>query len=561
MIPADSDGGGFGRVKRTRGVAFRYLALAASNVGILALASLIAFVVWDAFGLWSAGIGWYSIFGVTVVVPLAAFVVYASKHPPVATAGLELLSATLGGLMGAVMLVVMVLVVAGSGVWFAYVVTVAAPIALLQLIGATDPTVKRWTSVLSLVTIVLGPIAGTLLLGPLSTVAALLGAPGVFFCTIVVPAAGVLWYTLERRYEYGRRVSIAAAVALPVIAIVAVPIVDRIAIVSRSAWLVLLVSIGIPVAVATANTARDPDRRGGFALPVIVVGGLLVGRLLVDLLDGVVPIIDVSRPQPWFDWQFLTSAPSTSIAEVAGMYPQIVGSIFLIVVVAVLTFGLGVGAAIYLEEYAPSGGWAGRIVRFIRINISNLAGVPSVVYGLLGLGIFVQMRVSAVTIGPLTIGPYTGFGVGTVISAAFTLSLLILPIVIISAQEAIQSVPDSMREASYGMGATRWQTIRNVVIPESMGGILTGTILALGRAIGETAPLLLIGAAAVSFSPPTELFGTLTAMPLLVYRTAFFPADAFRHGVTAAGVVTLLLILLTINSIAIVLRDRFETEA
>jgi phosphate transport system permease protein len=163
---------------------------------------------------------------------------------------------------------------------------------------------------------------------------------------------------------------------------------------------------------------------------------------------------------------------------------------------------LGVGAAIYLEEYAPQSGTAGRFVTFIEINIGNLAGVPSVVYGLLGLALFIRvltMPSGAVIVGGLAIG------------------LLILPIVIISAQEALRAVPDSHRQASYGMGATKWQTVRNVVLPEALPGILTGTILAVGRAIGETAPLLMIGAAAPVRLAPSGFYDQLPAMPRQIF--------------------------------------------
>ena len=216
---------------------------------------------------------------------------------------------------------------------------------------------------------------------------------------------------------------------------------------------------------------------------------------------------------------------------------------FVIVLVAAFTIVFGVGAAVYLEEYARSIGYVGKLTRFIQVNISNLAGVPSVVYGLLGLSLFVKL---------------IGMGHGTVIVAAMTLSLLILPIVIISAQEAIRSVPDDLRQAAYGMGATRWQVIRTVVLPESLPGILTGTILALGRAIGETAPLVLIGIASFVTWAPEGAFSRTTAMPMLIFNWAFYPDEAFRHGVVPAAVIALLAVLLAMNSVAIFVRNRYE---
>ena len=243
----------------------------------------------------------------------------------------------------------------------------------------------------------------------------------------------------------------------------------------------------------------------------------------------------------WLDWQFLTSMPSFSDPFEAGFYPAIIGSIALMLVIALITFPLGVGAAIYLEEYANDG----YLTRFIQLNIANLAGVPSVVYGLLGLGLFVSLL---------------NLGFGTLLVAGLTVSLLILPIVIISAQEAIRSVPDSQRQASYGMGATKWQTIRNVVLPRAMPGILTGTILALGRAIGETAPLIMIGAPTAVFGTPNSLFSKISAMPMQIFTWADLPETEFQYGVVAAGVVTLLVILLSINSIAILIRNRYQNQ-
>jgi phosphate transport system permease protein len=269
-------------------------------------------------------------------------------------------------------------------------------------------------------------------------------------------------------------------------------------------------------------------------LPVAVFGGAILGAVVVNQFG-------FAGPQSWVDWQFLTSAHSRN-AEDAGLYPAIGGSILLMVAVAVLAFPLGVGAAVYLEEYAPDN----RLTRFIDVNISNLAGVPSVVYGLLGLGVFVT---------------YLGQPTGTVAIGGATLALLILPIVIISSREAIRSVPDEMRQASYGMGATKWQTVRNVVLPRAFPGILTGTILALGRAIGETAPLIMIGAPNVIFSLPAELGAKVSAMPLQVYAWAsLFAGPDFYQKAVPAGVVVLVTVLLAMNSVAIVLRNRYQSE-
>jgi phosphate transport system permease protein len=179
------------------------------------------------------------------------------------------------------------------------------------------------------------------------------------------------------------------------------------------------------------------------------------------------------------------------------------------------------------------------------VNIANLAGVPSVVYGILGLALFRNTL---------------GFGTGVVVAASGTLAFLILPIVIVSAQEAIRSVPDSLRQASYGMGASRWQTLRDVVLPEAIPGILTGTILALARAIGETAPLVIIAVATTTYTPPRSLFGSATALPLQLFAAHSSSLPEFRHGVVPAIAVVLLVLMITMNAVAVVLRNRYQNE-
>jgi phosphate transport system permease protein len=212
---------------------------------------------------------------------------------------------------------------------------------------------------------------------------------------------------------------------------------------------------------------------------------------------------------------------------------------------AVLAFPVGVGAAVYLEEYAPGSGWGGRLATVLEVNISNLAGVPSVVYGLLGLALFRNTL---------------GFGTGIVVSAAGTLGLLVLPIVVVSAQEAIRSVPDSLRDASCGMGASRWQTLREVVFPEAVPGILTGTILALARAIGETAPLVVIAVATTTYTPPEGLFASAAALPLQIFAARSNVDAAFRHGVVPATAVVLLGLMLLMNATAVVVRSRYDRD-
>lgn len=242
----------------------------------------------------------------------------------------------------------------------------------------------------------------------------------------------------------------------------------------------------------------------------------------------------------WLDLQFLTSAPSR-FAEKAGIYPMLIGSIFVVSLVAVFSLPLGVGAAIYLEEYAKDN----VLRRLIEMNISNLAGVPSIVYGLLGLGLFVSVL---------------DMSHGIVIVGAFTLTLRVLPIVIVSSQEAVRAVPDSQRYGSLGLGSTKWQMIRSVVLPEAVPGIMTGMILALANAMGETAPLIMIGAATSIFTAPKGLFSSFSAMPLQIFAWSDFPSEGFRHGVTPAAIVVLIVVLLFMNGIAIYIRQRFSNK-
>ena len=254
----------------------------------------------------------------------------------------------------------------------------------------------------------------------------------------------------------------------------------------------------------------------------------------------------------WFTSDFV-SRPQSSEALTAGVRTAILGSLWTILFTILLAFPLGVGAAIYLEEYATDN-WLNRT---IRTNINNLAGVPSIVYGILGLAIFVR------TLEPLTSGaifglvdPTTANG-RTVLAAGLTLGLLVLPIIIINAQEAIRAVPQSLRKASYGLGATKWQTVWSHVLPNAMPGILTGTILAISRAIGETAPLIVVGAStAISFDPASP-FSKFTTLPIQIYQWTSRPQDEFR-SLAAAAILVLLIILLSLNASAILLRNRFS---
>jgi phosphate transport system permease protein len=251
------------------------------------------------------------------------------------------------------------------------------------------------------------------------------------------------------------------------------------------------------------------------------------------------------------DWDFLTGGGSY-LADEAGFGPAITGSIWLCGIVLVVGMPLGVGAAIYLEEFASRG----PLSRFIRVNIANLAGVPSVVYGLIGLATFVgfwnlfggddpEYRL----LGGLVNIPFGR----TVLAGGLTLTLLVLPIVIIASTEALRAVPSSQREAALAMGATRWQSVRRAVLPLALPGILTGSILAMSRAIGETAPILVAGAAAFYLSHPSGLMSQYTAMPMQIYGWVSEPGDAFQER-AAAGIIVLIAVLLALNAAAITIR-------
>jgi phosphate transport system permease protein len=254
----------------------------------------------------------------------------------------------------------------------------------------------------------------------------------------------------------------------------------------------------------------------------------------------------------WIDADFVRK-PQSPNPEEAGVRTAILGSLWTIAITILFSFPIGVGAAIYLEEYATDT-W---INRLIRTNINNLAGVPSIIYGMLGLAIFVR------AMEPLSSGtlfgasdPTTANG-RTILSAGLTLGLLILPLIIINGQEAIRAVPSSLRQASYGLGATKWQTIWSHVLPSALPGILTGTILAISRAVGETAPLVVVGASTFITADPNGPFSKFTTLPIQIYQWTSRPQDEFRN-IAAAAIIVLLVLLLTLNASAVLLRNRYS---
>jgi len=287
---------------------------------------------------------------------------------------------------------------------------------------------------------------------------------------------------------------------------------------------------------ASLSTRHATDKVFGVVTWIATFVGLIVlAVLLIDItLDGLQGI----------DWSFLTSYPSRRPSQ-AGILSPLVGSIWLLVLAALLSFPVGVGAGIFLEEFSAADSL---FAKTIEINIANLAAVPSIIYGLLGLGIFVRFM------EPIT-------GGRSVLTGALTLSLLILPIIIIATREALRAVPASLRLAGYALGCTRWQVVRDQVLPLAFPGILTGTILALSRAIGETAPLITIGALTyIAFIPSLSLTGLqtpFTALPIQIFNWVSRPQADF-HDKAASAIILLMIVLLLMNATAIWLRNRFQ---
>ena len=300
---------------------------------------------------------------------------------------------------------------------------------------------------------------------------------------------------------------------------------------------------------ATEVVRRNLSKRR-FDVSSAAFEALLLLMLLASLAILVVLLADVLRSGSGVlaerGGDFLQGGLS-SLAERAGVWQGIIGSFLMMAFVVMVAFPVGIGAAVYLEEYAPDN----RLTRLIDVNVRNLAGVPSVVYGLLGLFLFVEV------LEPVT-------GGRSIISGGLTLSLLVMPLVIITSAEALRAVPDSIREAGYGVGATRWEVVRSHVLPSAAPGILTGTILSLSRALGETAPLLLVGAvtgflATGSQNLMEQLQGEYVSLPTIIYAWAKEPDTDFR-ALTFAAIIVLLAVILLANMAAIILRNRYERK-
>jgi len=243
----------------------------------------------------------------------------------------------------------------------------------------------------------------------------------------------------------------------------------------------------------------------------------------------------ILQGKDWLSWNFVDSFPSR-FPHKAGIKSALYGSIWLISLTALFSVPLGVGAAVYLEEYSPKTRWR----KLIQLNISNLAGVPSIVYGILGLALFVRAL---------------NFE-RSILSGALTLTLVVLPIIILASQEALRSVPDSIRRSAYALGATRWQTVWYQVLPASLPGIMTGVILSLSRALGEAAPLIVVGAFAYVPFVPEKLSDEFTALPIQIFNWTARPQEDFHH-IAAAGILVLLIVLVSMNAIAVFVRHKY----
>jgi phosphate transport system permease protein len=266
-----------------------------------------------------------------------------------------------------------------------------------------------------------------------------------------------------------------------------------------------------------------------FLLTSLGIGLAALAAVLIDILvDGV----------PGLSWRLLSEAPSVNPEE-AGARPAILSTLYLAVLVLAFTVPIGVGTAVYLEEYAHKNRWYNRL---LELNIQNLAGVPSIVYGILGLAFLVR-----------------GIGLGRVLLAgALILTLLVLPTIIVASREAIRAVPDSIRQGAYALGASKWQVVSRQILPAAIPGIATGSILSLSRAIGETAPLLLVGASGfILFNP--EILGNFTALPIQIFQWVGRPQEEFRE-LAAAAIIVLLVMLLGLNAVAIWLRNKYQQK-
>jgi len=596
-----------------KGKLFEAVLVVATLVGLVALVMLFGFMFVDAVSPGSASAEWYLLFFGTLVGPVSAFTLYSRRHPAVRSANARASAAVFGGLALSLAAFVVLKAMSPYGP-LTYVVTVSSlPLSVVAYGRYTEETyVVGPAVVLATLLAVVWTLGSEVLLSPLLDwtfelgVQLLGGVPvlgsvpipvdrGLMVTAIAVgvPTLVAANSLLQRQFSPDRLLVVLAVFALSAAGttglnglvrpylevlpewmayggVVGTPVIGTLAlVVSRRRGLrsglvaagaavagtllvavvaltvsvnprllvVLSLGVGVPTVYVVARTVlTDRDGRVGVAGPFIIIGGILLGAYIDQSLS-------VTGPDTWVTPTLLVESWDGLFPTEAGAYPSTVGSIMIVGLMSLMAFPVGTGAAIYLEEYAPDSGWQGKLAGVIELNIANLAGIPSVVYGLLGLALFQNLL---------------DYPPGLVFSASVTLGFLILPIVIVSAQEALRAVPDSLREASYGMGASRWQTVRSVVLPEAVPGILTGTILALGRAIGETAPLIIIAVATATSSAPEGLFSGGAALPLRLFSASANFNPAYRTGVVAALAIVLLVLMLTMNAIAIIIRNRYQ---
>ncbi|MCL7418316.1 MAG: phosphate ABC transporter permease PstA [Halalkalicoccus sp.] len=521
------------RFEQLKGGLFEALLIGATLVGILSLLVLFGYLAFDAFRPLTASAGWYLLYFGTLVAPSAAFTLYARRRPAVRAANARAFAVVFGCLAVGLLIYVVVNSLSPYDVLI-YVLFGAVPPVLVRLYGRE--TDSRLTGPAIPVSIVLGLALAAGLYGVLRPLVGWAARWVAYTGIVTLPVAAILGAITTRRRSRRAGALVAAAVLGVTLAVaVGALATGR----DPSLWVVLTSAFVLPVGYVVGETAlTEEEGRTGLIGPFVVIGGVLLGAVLARRLG-------IQGPEGFLTPTLLLNSWDGLTASNAGVYPQIVGSIVIVGFMSIMAFPVGIGAAVYLEEYAPKTGPLGRLATLLEVNISNLAGVPSVVYGLLGLALFRNTL---------------GFGTGVVIAAAGTLGFLILPIVVVSTQEAIRAVPNSLREASYGMGASRWQVLRGVVLPRAVPGVLTGTILSLARAIGETAPLVIIAVATTTYTPPSGLFSSATALPLQIFAARSNVDVAFRHGIVPAAAVVLLALMLVMNASAVVVRNRFERE-
>lgn len=523
------------RLQHLKGQLFEVALVAATLVGIVSLLVLFGYISNDAIQPGAASPAWFLVYLGTLVAPTAAFTLYARQRPAVRETNAKAFAAVFGGLLLSLVTYAVVDSLSPYDV-FIYAVFASLPPVLVLAYDRTAGEL-RYTGPAIPVSIILGISVAAMLHGLIRQPLGVAAEWIVYFGLTTIPAALLIGRLTasgrDRRRGAVAGGLVAAGGLIVAVASIATGIDPALPVVLFSAFVV-------PTGYVVTRTAQtNPEGRVGLAGPFVLLGGTLIGATIVEQFG-------IENPDTFLTPTLILNSWDGLTASNAGVYPQIVGSIVIVGFMAVLAFPVGIGAAVYLEEYAPDTGWGGRLATLLEVNIANLAGVPSVVYGLLGLALFRRTL---------------GFGTGIVFSAAGTLGLLILPIVIVSTQEALRSVPDNLRQGSYGMGASRWQTLREVVLPEAIPGTLTGTILALARAIGETAPLVIIAVATTTYSPPSGLFSSATALPLQIFAAAANAKPEFRHGVVPAAAVILLVLMLLMNATAIVIRNKYGQKS